>query len=73
MADEVQQVSTQRVKLPSLSVRKVSASGQIPLTRKPLKMKGKAAKATPLSPKASGSSKSGPGQRKRSAKLKLQP
>ena len=64
---------SQRVKLLSLKVRKVSTSGQIPLTRKPLKMKGKAAKATPLSPKASGSSKSGPGQRKRSAKLKLQP
>jgi len=64
---------SQRVKLPSLKVKRVSTSGQIPLTRKPLKMKGKAAKATPFSPKASGSSKSGPGQRKRSAKLKLQP
>ena len=30
---------SQRVKLPSLSVRKVSTSGQIPLTRKPLKAK----------------------------------
>lgn len=38
---------SQRVKLPSLSVKKVSTSGQIPLTRKPLKMKGKAAKSTP--------------------------
>jgi hypothetical protein len=32
---------TSRVKLPSLTVKKVSTSGQIPLSRKPLKMKGK--------------------------------
>ena len=37
---------SQRVKLPSLSVRKVSTSGQIPLTRKPLKMKVGASRAS---------------------------
>ena len=73
MADEVQQVSTQ----PESQVAEPQSeagerSGADPIDA-PLKMKGKAAKATPLSPKASGSSKSGPGQRKRSAKLKLQP
>ena len=74
MADEVQQVSTQpESQVAEPLSQEGETSGQIPLTRKPLKMKGKAAKATPLSPKASGSSKSGPGQRKRSAKLKLQP
>ena len=60
---------TSRVKLPSLTVKKVSTSGQIPLSRKPLKMKGRATRSTPLSLPASGSSKSGLVRRKRSAKL----
>ena len=41
---------TSRVKLPSLSVRKVSTSGQIPLTRKPLKAKKEKLKELPPTP-----------------------
>ena len=37
---------TSRVKLPSLTVKKVSTSGQIPLSRKPLKMKVGASRAS---------------------------
>ena len=37
---------TSRVKLPSLKIKKVSTSGQIPLSRKPLKMKVGASRAS---------------------------
>ena len=59
MADEVQQVSDQPSQVAEPHSQEGEHVGQIPLSRKPLKMKGRATRSTPLSLPASGSNKSG--------------